>query len=155
MERQDVYNYLTSHVLAVLSTIDPEEKPYAATMFYIVDKKLNFYFFSRTHTRKIDNVKRSKNVAITVIDQEHAITVQAQGIIEEILDEEDRTRLIGIMGEHTVQKASHLWPPPIAKLPEGDLTILRVVPTWIRYGDYSKISTDSDGIFYQIEPQEK
>ena len=155
MERQDVYNYLTSRVLAVLSTVDPEEKPYAATMFYIVDEKLNFYFFSRRHTRKIENIRHSKNVAITVIDQEKAITVQAQGVVEEIHDEEERTRLIGIMGEHTVTKASHLWPPPIAKLPEGELTILRVVPSWIRYGDYSKISTEADGIFYQIVPKVK
>lgn len=155
MDKTGIYNYLTEHTIAVLSTVDPNNKPYAATMFYVIDEMLNFYFFSRKDTRKVANIRHDAHVAVTVIDQVKAVTVQSQGIVEEIEDEEVRTQIVAKIAEQNVQKVSHLWPPPLSRLPEGELIIFKVTPLWLRYGDYSRADGADDGMFYEVLPAGK
>ena len=69
ISKSEAYEFLKTIPLAVFGTVSNENTPHLTTLFYIVDKDLNFYFISRSQTAKIDNIKRGSKVSIVVSDR--------------------------------------------------------------------------------------
>lgn len=146
ISKSEAYEFLKTIPLAVFGTVSNENTPHLTTLFYIVDKDLNFYFISRSQTAKIDNIKRGSKVSIVVSDRRSFTTVQAQGVAVQ-LSGVDKIKTIFKMftdvyrNQDIIEKGKLFnWAPPIENIGNGDIVIYEVKPEWVRYADYKNTS---------------
>lgn len=144
--KQQVYEFLKTIPLAVFGTVATIHSPHLATMFYVVDENLNFYFITRSQTTKVDNIKRGSHVSILVSDRYSYKTVEAYGTAIELTGV-DKIKTIFKMftdvyaTQGVIEKGKLFnWPPPIQKLDRGEIAIYEIQPSWIRYADFSHAS---------------
>lgn len=149
--------FLDSHAIAALSVISKDDMPYSATVYTVVDEKLNFYFMSRNNSKKTENIEKNNKAALTIFDQDNPITVQVQGHIERVENHESITNLfVKIAESNAHEKAGFHWPPPISRIDNHeDISVYKITPTWLRMGDFSGASNvleKPEEIFAQIIP---
>lgn len=111
--KEKVYKFLQEHAVAVLSTVSLDNIPSAAPIYFVPDEELNLYFMTKSDTVKAQNIENSDNdsaVAITVVDPEFPLTVQARGTISENNDPKYFGKLTEL---NALQKAGFHWPPPL------------------------------------------
>lgn len=152
--KEGVYNFLQEHAGAVLSTVSPDGTPYASPIYFIVDKELNFFFLTKSDTKKAQNIEKNNHVALTVVHPSLPITVQATGTVEEVQEPEI---LIKMAKTNANETGGFSWPPPLSKLiSEGYLLMYKVTPHWLRIGDFATPQQQPEKptkIFYEIIPQ--
>lgn len=155
--KEKVYKFLQEHAVAVLSTVSLDNIPSAAPIYFVPDEELNLYFMTKSDTVKAQNIENSDNdsaVAITVVDPEFPLTVQARGTISENNDPKYFGKLTEL---NALQKAGFHWPPPLSKIQsEGFLLFYKFTPTWLRIADFSETGGGSSrpgtSLFHQIIP---
>jgi len=160
--RETLVAYLNNLNIGVLSTIRPNGTPYSAVVYFVVDHSLNFYFLTKSDTKKSDNLQKNNNASFTTIDLTSMITVQSTGTVEKVIDPEQHTYMIKSIGEANARKNNPQWPPPISKLQSiGDNIVYKYKPNWLRVGDYShKLASEQnaqkeESIFTEFIPQQK
>lgn len=114
--RESLVAYLNDLNVGVLATIMPNGTPYSAVVYFVVDHSLNFYFLTKSDTKKADNLEKNNNASFTTIDLSSMITVQTTGTVEKVTDPEQHTYMIKAIGEANARKNNPQWPPPISKL---------------------------------------
>ncbi len=146
ISKQEAYEFLSKIPLAVFGTVSDNNTPHLTTVFYIVDKDLNFYFISRSETAKIHNINRGSKVSIVVSDRRSFVTVEAQGHAVQLTGI-DKFKTIFKMFTDVYSKQDIIeegklfnWAPPVASMENGDIVIYEVKPDWIRYIDYKNNS---------------
>jgi pyridoxine/pyridoxamine 5'-phosphate oxidase len=127
IDRAALLEFLRKHRLGVLSTVSPEGKPEAAVVGIAVTDDLEILFDTLDTTRKIRNLRRSRNIAF-VIGWDEEVTVQIEGIADE---------------PHGAELA-RLKQTYFAAYPDGrererwsHITWVRVRPLWFRYSDFN------------------
>ncbi|EKD65345.1 MAG: hypothetical protein ACD_50C00115G0003 [uncultured bacterium] len=150
--RKDIHSYLTDLSLAVLATVGSDNTPYTATVFFTTDEDLNFYLMTKSSTQKFLNLEHNKNVALATIDAHTIKTVQVKGTVEKITDTDITTRIVEALAEKSVVGGISYWPPPLSKIQKGEIVVLKITPTWLRYADYSNPSEKEEEVFHQIIP---
>ncbi len=88
--REHIYNFLKSRKQIVISTYD-ETHPWICTVWYVVDKDFNIYFYSSLSTIHVQQALKNGKAALTVADSPQEVhgnkeAVQAWGTIERITD---------------------------------------------------------------------
>jgi uncharacterized pyridoxamine 5'-phosphate oxidase family protein len=151
--KEDVYNFLQGHALGVLSTVSPDGTPYASPIYFITDKELNFFFVTKSDTKKAQNIAQNNHAALTITQASPPITIQATGTIGEAQEPEIFAK---IADAYAKEKGEFSWPPPLSKLQsEGYLLMYKFIPTWLRVGDFSEFEDVTEiqkNIFRQIIP---
>lgn len=148
----EAQEFIRSQKVVVLSTIDKENRPYAATVFYYLaeDDKFTFYFFTQDATKKFENLEKNNRAALTIFTEADPKMVQAQGSVWLVKDEveamEATSKLIDI-----ASNSSPWFDPPIAKMKAGKLEVLKVEVDWLRYADFRQFG-NSPSPFHQIIP---
>lgn len=66
-----VRDYLTSHYTMTLATCR-DDRPWAATVFYVCDQSLRLYFVSDSRTRHATEGEANPNVAVTIYAHDQA-----------------------------------------------------------------------------------
>lgn len=149
--KEEIYAYLQSVYLAVLSTSSKDGQPYAASIYFTTDPELNFYFLTKSDTKKSLNLEENNNAAITTIDLLAPKMIQATGAAGEIEDPKHYHTMLARISEANAQKKGFYWPPPLSKVDsQGDLVLYKFTPTWLRFGDFSEETTEN--IFYKVIP---
>lgn len=150
MNKNQLVEILERQEMLVLSTLDKENKVHGSTMFFLVDKNLSFYLLTKSDTQKYENINAHSDVALTVIFTDEQKTVQCEGTIREVerATEEYRNVILQLSEKNALQGGIS-WPPPLASIPDSELIIYQVVPSWLRYGDFSNQSGE---VFHQIIP---
>ena len=147
--KNEVYTYLQSLYIAVLSTATPSGAPYAATIYFITDPDLNFYFLTKSDTKKSRNIEENSNVALTTVDTSTPRTIQASGKVVEVEDPTQYRRMLERISEANAKKGGFYWPPPLSKInSSGDLVLYKFTPEWLRFADFSEETTDY--IYYDV-----
>lgn len=145
----DVMTFLRSKSVAVISTVSPEGKPQAATIYFTVNQSFQFYFLTKTFARKYKNISLNPRVALVVGTESEPVTVQVEGAAAKISDQgefnaqfENMTKIFSKME----------YVAPMFQLSEGqnELVIFKITPDWIRFLDLR--GTKSNGSFIQILP---
>ncbi len=127
MNEQKILDFIKKQKLAVISTV-VGGKPESAVLEFGETDKLELIFDTFTSSRKYKNLQTNKNVSF-VIGWDENITVQYEGMAEELIGEEAKK-----------YKQEYWTKNPKAKrweTKEG-ITYFRVIPTWIRYSDLNK-----------------
>ncbi|OGH19163.1 MAG: hypothetical protein A3D74_00080 [Candidatus Levybacteria bacterium RIFCSPHIGHO2_02_FULL_37_13] len=156
--KDEVYSYLKRLTIGILSTVSDRGKPYASVIYFVADHNLNFFFITKSDTKKAQNLEKNNNAAITILDPENPKTIQATGTARKVQDPDIYSYMLKRIAEENSKKGGFYWPPPISKLKSmGDLVMYRLEPDWLRFGDFTEsafASTTSTktNIFYQVIP---
>jgi hypothetical protein len=132
-KKDEVLDYLSSEKAAVLSMHAIDGTIDAATVFFANDEDFIFYFTTKVNTRKYRNLVANSEVTLTISNVEELKTVEVKGNASLITDSEEIGARIITLNEKNRQEGLP-WAPPIAFLDAGQYVIIRVIPTWIRYG---------------------
>lgn len=156
--KEKILTFLQTHAVAVLSTVGHDNSPYAATIYIVADNDLNFYFLTKSDTKKTQNINHNNKAAITMMDTALPITLQTTGTIQLVKDPEKLLDMfIKIAEKNAHKEAGFSWPPPLAKLRgAGGLLMYKFIPSWMRLGDFSHtedVTETTESIFHELHPQ--
>ncbi len=141
--KKQVLEFLMRHKHAGISTVTPNGKPEAATIYYGIDKHFNFYFPTGTLSRKFKNLQKNPHVALAITDVKKLTTVQMEGVAEVIhfipKDHQGIKELTKALLPSLRETLESLWDPipPVVKMKNGKLAILKVKIKWMRWADFS------------------
>lgn len=134
-DRSKIVDFLYSHPVGVLATVDENGNPDASTIFFSVTKELQVTFTTKRDTRKHSNISRHSKVILVVYDAESQSAVQVRGTAQEETDEiqaqeiyRGTLRASQQTGEDTV--------PPIAKIAAGPFVAYRIAAETISLAEY-------------------
>jgi general stress protein 26 len=130
----DVFRFFSSHNLMALATKNTEGHPEVSHVYFVADEGLNLYFCTRNSLRKTKNLTAHPEVAVSVIDEYHQTVIQLNGVCEEYMDHADLSRVTQLFDEKILQFSEGY--PPILQLKEGHFVMYRIVPNWIRIGQF-------------------
>lgn len=122
-----ISEYVASQILGVIATVNKDNYPESALIALTESNNLELIFGTYNTTRKYQNLMQNPHVAITFgNDVDEAITVQYEGVAEEIPEQEiDRYRALHIAKNPRSEKYAH----------KPEQRYFKVSPTWIRYVD--------------------
>jgi uncharacterized pyridoxamine 5'-phosphate oxidase family protein len=152
--KKKVLEFLMQHKHAGLSTVTLDGKPEAATIYYGIDKHFNFYFPTGTLSRKFKNLQKNPHVALAVTDVKKLITVQMEGVAEVVRsipkDHHGIIELTKALSPSLRETLENLWDPipPVIKMKNGKLAILKVKIRWVRWADFSLSAKETKGVYF-------
>ncbi|MBB6145909.1 pyridoxine/pyridoxamine 5'-phosphate oxidase [Silvibacterium bohemicum] len=127
LDRAEVYNFIRSRKLAVVSSLGPQGEPQSALVGIAVSPDLEIVFDTVKTSRKYPNLKADPRIS-AVIGWEEEQTLQYEGLAMEP-DGEDLVRAKEIyFGAWPDGKERQLWP---------GIAYFRVRPRWLRYSDFA------------------
>ncbi len=131
--KEDVLNFLRENSTAVLATAY-QNRPRVSTIYYFVDDEFNFYFATKRKTSKYINISINPEVAFVVGTGPEHISVQAHGIADIVVKEEERERLLDLLVGKQNLKGVKLWPiDELKHLKDGYKVLFKVVPEELFY----------------------
>src|SRR3989344_3534674 len=80
LEKIAVFLGMQKSRLGVVSTVNQENKPESAFVYYTFDENLNIYFVTRDASRKYKNIFDNKNVAFITATENPPQTLQLEGL---------------------------------------------------------------------------
>lgn len=76
-EKELLYKFLSNHKLMSLGTY--YRAPWAASVYFLIDKDLNLYFLSSPDTRHCKNIAKNPKVSVTVADSRQKASERKEG----------------------------------------------------------------------------
>ena len=130
-DRTRILAFLRSHRWAVEATVAPDGGPQAALIAFGVTEQFEFVFDTLKSTRKAINLDANPRVALVVggWGDGDPRTLQCEGIAD-VPEGDELQRL----------QAAYFaaFPDGPQRLAWPGITYVRVMPTWMRYCDYTK-----------------
>lgn len=142
-------DFILKNKLCVISTVSPAGKPEAAVCIYLPDENFDFYFITRGQTRKTENLKTNKNVAVVIGTEPAPFTIQAEGEAQFLLSTESEEFMNKVKGREDLQA---LYFGPFLKMPGTDFAIFKIKTNWLRYMEIDPETGEE--VYYQIIPAE-
>ena len=136
MDREELIAYVRSHRDGVLSTVGPDGSPQAAYLAMTATDRGDLVLDARASSRKIANVRRDPRVAV-VVGGADGTTLQCEGTAD-LPDGADR--------DVCAQAYLDAFPQFAASLADPDVVLVRIRPTWARYGDYRPGTSSSQDV---------
>lgn len=126
--------FLQRCILAEVSTISPTGEPEVATVLYFVDPDFNFYFLTRRHTRKFNNLASNNKIGMVITSAETHETVQVQGETDLALENMD----VFVVEIAKRSELMEMYYGPFLKLNGLDFSVIKVKPYWLRYLNFKE-----------------
>ncbi|UMO99789.1 pyridoxamine 5'-phosphate oxidase family protein [Amycolatopsis sp. EV170708-02-1] len=126
MDHSEMIEYVRGQRAGTVSTIGPGGAPQAAYLTLAITGRGEFVFDAKPDSRKVANLRRDGRIAI-VVGGADGTTLQCEGAT----DFPAGTGLDRC-------KAAYLaaFPEFTESIDGGGVVVLRVVPTWARFGDF-------------------
>lgn len=128
MNKEKVLRFIKSQNLAVIATVNQENKPEAAVVEFGELPDLTIIIDTLKSSRKYKNLQTNKNVAV-VIGWDNDITLQISGVAKELSGRELKQA-----------KEAYFVKNPRAKkwADNPEIAYFAIRPYWLRYSDVSK-----------------
>lgn len=140
-------DFLAKNKLCVVSTVSPDGAPHSAVCLYMADDDMNFYFVTRSQTRKVSNLRNNKNVALVIGTELAPFTIQAEGKAQELASADYSEFMDRFQKREDLQV---LYFGPFLKLEGADFVIFKITTEWLRYLEYNPQTGEE--IYHQIIP---
>ncbi|MDZ7786399.1 MAG: pyridoxamine 5'-phosphate oxidase family protein [Candidatus Saccharibacteria bacterium] len=127
-----IFDFLKSHPVGVLATVDPNSNPHAAAVYYAVDKNFNVTFVTKKGTKKHDNLKHKNHVMMIAYEAETQTTAQITGVAEDISHSQKEANEAFRNMLDASMETSEAGLPPISKLEAGNYVAHKLTPRQIR-----------------------
>jgi len=134
-ERSKIVDFLNSHPVGVLATVNDDGSPHASTIYFSIDSDMNITFTTKRDTNKRENIARNNTVMLVAYDSESQSAVQAKGPAIEETDPEVMQKIY----HGTLRGAKQTGEdnvPPIAKIPAGPYVAYTIKPEDIWISEY-------------------
>jgi general stress protein 26 len=141
--------FLTENDLAALSTVSSEGGPRSRLVYYAADDAFSVYFLSLANTRKVADIRANPKAAFVVMSDDKHRTLQIEGSFEEITDTATFGPILSELTKHLFPKGEES--APVAHLDEARPVFFKLVPSWVRFGDFTLAKGSSDA-FAEINP---
>lgn len=128
MTKEFLYNLISKHKYAVLSTVTTQNLPESALVGFAATQDLRIIFDTVSTSRKYQNLMNNPSIAF-VIGWDNETTIQYEGIAKTpVADELDDLlqRYFNVFPDGRDRKEN--W---------KDIVYFCVEPTWIRYSDFN------------------
>lgn len=143
---ENLKKMLTDVPLGVVSTSGPTG-PESAALYYGFGDDLAIYFNTEVETRKFKNIQNNTKVSFVVYQQHPAMTLQLEGTAEKISEISKVTEIYDTLLRRTVAQGSV---PPIMQIENGETALIKITPTWARFGDFSHGTTLAPGTIEMV-----
>lgn len=153
--KKEVLKFLKEHRHVTISTVTENGLPEAATVYYGVDDQLNVYIPTGVLSRKFKNIKKNPHVALVVTNTEKLTTLQMEGVASVELTTKKNHHVIPLLSEALSpgiwSSIKHIFDPipPVIKMKNGLLVILKVKINWARWADFRLPVSETKGQYYQ------
>lgn len=128
--------YIKSHDLAVLSTVDRTGNVFGAVVYYSVDLNNNLYIITKSETTKSRNIFAQSQVAVTIHETGSLQTLQLQGIAEIETDIQIKERVFNaLIKPRNYNNGKQL--PPVANINGGAYMVIKIIPLSVKFNDYT------------------
>jgi len=121
----EIAAYINDHPLAVISTIDPQGKPYGTTLYAASDDQLNVYFITKTGTHKSQYISVHPDVALTFAGEDHQTTLQLSGQAVELSTAEEGSTAFQALD--SIRHHHQDFRLPISKLQAGPYIVYKII----------------------------
>ena len=74
-KKQLLKEFINTHPLMVLSTVDESGAAHAAPVFVVGDDNFNFWFITPVETKKYLNILKNPEVVLTAVDEDQVTTL--------------------------------------------------------------------------------
>lgn len=135
MDKKKIYEFLKSHPIGVLATVDSDNNPHATTIYVVVEDDLTIKFLSKRDTQKIQNLEGNNNVTLVIFEAGTQTNVQVIGQAEDVSNDAESHEVFKKILEITRQ-TSQAEVPPVSKLFAGNYVAYKIKPKQIRYSNY-------------------
>lgn len=145
--------FVKNESVAVISTVSAQNQPMSATIYFSVDIDLNFYFMTKSFTRKYKNIENNNQVSLVVGTENVPVTAQIQGSAVKLVDEgEIKVRLAEL--KKVIDKNKFIGPlfeiVANENADHNEIILFKIKPSWIRWLDLREGAEKNE--FIQILP---
>jgi uncharacterized pyridoxamine 5'-phosphate oxidase family protein len=145
MKTDFLYDFISKHRFAVLSTVSSEGNPEAALVGFAVAPDLRLIIDTMRTSRKFTNLTQNRTVAL-VIGWENERTIQYEGrVIFQAGKEFNKMLDLYLQAFPEAMERKEYW---------KDIAHFIVVPEWIRYSDFNDplAISEMDFLPYKVKP---
>lgn len=134
LNRDYILNFLETHGMAVLSSVNAKGLPDAAPIYFIIKDNFDIFFITSTQTKKYVNLSAQKHIILTITDEKTKETAQVTG---KVVEEKELLNEIFALLKERLSKED---PSPVIPLMEnsGQKTVFKIMPTEIQMRRYGK-----------------
>jgi len=125
-----VHQFIKQHLLGVVTTVNPANKPEAALVGIAVTENLEIVLDTIKASRKYQNILQNPQVAV-VIGWDNETSVQYEGKATVLGDDDEALRL------KEIYFAAYPDGRDRVKTMEG-LVHIKITPEWLRYSNYNE-----------------
>ncbi len=129
MTRQELFEYMRRHKLAVVATVSRDQRSECALVGIAVTPDLELLFDTTESTRKCQNLRANSSVSF-VIGWADEITLQYEGKVDEPKGDELVRCKAAYFNVYPDGRERERWP---------GITYFRVRPTWARYSNFNEL----------------
>ena len=149
--KNEVFEFLNKHAIAILATVSDKNAPHACAMYFVIDEDLNFFFLTKSSTRRFLHIQGNDKVAIVVTASNSPQSLEVEGVASIVSDPLQQRNVTNQIAEKSAHQGKKFWPPPVSQLEGGEIAILKVTPTMCCYCDFFHGEPGKANIF-QIIP---
>jgi len=132
---QQIRQFVDSHPDGVIATVTADGQPQASVVYFSVDDELNFYFTTKSETRKAHNIGKGAPISIAIHDAAAQTVVKAAGQAEALSDAGE-TLEVYRRTVHSAQTSGPDTVPPIARISAGEFLAYRIAPDFLEFKTY-------------------
>lgn len=144
----DALAFLKRHKTGVLSTVSAQGDARSRLVHYVCDEQFHIYFSTLASTRKVADISTHPQASFVVATEDVPQTIQLEGIVSEITDEQKIERELSQLVEVLMSNTAFHW--PTLKLDQGELKLMEIIPSWIRWADYAFAEKGTEHVFKEI-----
>ena len=146
-----IFEFLKNNNIGVISTVDPNNEPHSAVVYYSVDEQFQITFTTKQKTKKVTNLSSNNHAMFIVYDPSTQTTVQVTATSENLAGTPELPEIFRATIEASMD-SSESGVPPISKLAAGDYTAFRLHPVQIRMAVFGRPDPGGyDEIFETID----
>lgn len=149
-QESDAKEFFNVNTIGALATIGEHGKPHVRIIYYAPGENFEFFFLSLDTMRKTYDLRHDQHVAFAIQGPDRNHTLQIEGVSEEITDEATFGPVLVALTEHLFPE--HEISSPLTHLDAGKPVMFRIVPTWVRWGDFTHGAHTNES-FLEIIPR--
>ena len=140
--------FIKKNFIGTIATVSAAGAPQASMVYYACDDRFVIYFSTLTSTRKYAAIQAHPVAAFTISTLDVPQTLQLEGAVSLVTEEEQMEQGIAQLIEPLMSNKNYQW--PVAKLSRAEVVLLRIVPTWVRWGDFANFEQGTERVFTEI-----
>lgn len=133
----EAQEFLLSHNIGVLSTIDEKGEIQSRTVYYLCDISGHLYILTKTGTQQVRNLFINQKVTLVSYDDTTYQVIQVQGVGEIESDPAKKQEIYHAL-TNVLDSQGNPRLIPITSFHEGVYVVIRITPTTINFIDFKQ-----------------